>query len=155
MNYKTKIIIILSVIAFIWIILLLILPERKEEVSEAPEENEEEFVDPYPTSVLPGPEELLLVDEIYEELPKPLNDYVPEESIYEIDYSYDFSSFMVHLEAESWEEYERGVEESLEFFYQFELDPCEEPLSHGISWTVPDWTKIEIKGDPYKDFCNN
>ncbi len=153
---KTKIIIILSSIVLVWSILIFVVKKPGDEnqipFDEINGENETEdfHAEDYPTE-----ESFLEVEKIYNALPKPLENYIPDGSSYTLEYLPETKSFVIGVDAENIDDFEKGVKEAFEFFYQFNLNPCEAPLLYGLSWTVDDWSKIDFKEkDPFTESCN-
>ncbi len=155
MNNKIKIIIALSLIILVWSLILFITRSREEEENDVPiGRNNEEVVEDNHGDEYPTEEDFLEVERIYQSLPRPLEKYIPEGASYVIEYQPEIQTFVVSFDAQNIEEFKETVKEAFGFFYQFNLDPCEEPLYHGIAWNLDDWSVIDFKdGDPIKEIC--
>jgi len=150
MKNKTKIIIILAVILIVWSFFLF--TSRKQDVdnNNLHSDTEEDFFhgDEYPTE-----EELLEIYEIWNSLPKPLENYIPDDSLYSITYNEGLNNFVIKLNGQNAEEYEKSLEDAFGLFFLFGLNPCEKPLLNGISWLVDDWSKADFEEDPLYKVC--
>ncbi len=146
MKIKTKIIIILLIVVIFWFFILLFsINNRQNKI-------EEEIDNDFSHHSLEE-EKLLFVEEIYYSLPKPLNNYIPKNSKYKIEYDEYLRVFNIYVEAENNKEFEEGVLESLNFFRQFNLEPCKDPLIAGLIWDVTDWSKINIDEISISNIC--
>jgi hypothetical protein len=152
MNSKIKIMIVLFLVFLVWLLILIITKSGEKEKNDIliKENIEDGQGDEYPTE-----EDFLEIDQIYQSLPKPLEKYVPENASYTIKYQPEIQTFIIGLKSQSIDEFKGSIEEVKSFFYQFNLNPCEKPLYHGITWDIDDWSKIDFVGDdPFKKSCN-
>lgn len=153
---KTKIIIILLIIVIVWSSIFFLILYSKNKAQKKREPLEKILEDaPLTEYTPPSEEDLVSIGEIYEKLPKPLSKFIPENSTYSIEYSYEIPAFVVTLDAKNEKGFKKAMKDSFNFFYQFELNPCESPLFHGVLWTVEDWSVLdgELTLDFQQEIC--
>lgn len=90
-------------------------------------------------------------------LPSPIEEYVPENARYSIQYTETEERgphFIITLQATTWREYSALEQQAKEFLLGLGVDPCKEPLSLSFRTEVKDWGSFDFDSPgPIAPFC--